>query len=128
MFNDFIKHYNIIRDILRDCFLYGCFSLDDLENKRNVSSRKVSYEIRRIQQYRLQTFCLFCRLRCSWKEMKPMISKRFTIEDIHEIRCINYEKTKYLSRSELIENTNKRAEAVIKRLAEMKKKKLSHTI
>lgn len=51
MFNDFIKHYNIIRDILRDCFLYGCFSLNDLENKRNISSRKVSYEIRRIQQY-----------------------------------------------------------------------------
>lgn len=52
-----------------------------------------------------------------------MISERFTIEDIHEIRCINYEKTKYLSRSELIENTNKRAEAVLKRLAEMKQKK-----
>lgn len=51
MFSDFIKHYNIIRDILRDCFLYGCFSIDDFENKRNVSSRKVSYEIRRIQQY-----------------------------------------------------------------------------
>lgn len=51
MFNDFIKHYNIIRDILRDCFLYGCFSRDSLESKRNVSSRKVSYEIRRIQQY-----------------------------------------------------------------------------
>jgi len=51
MFNDFIKHYNIIRDILRDCFLYGCFSRDGLENKRNVSSRKVSYEMRRIQQY-----------------------------------------------------------------------------
>jgi len=28
MFSDFIKHYNIIRDILRDCFLYGCFSRD----------------------------------------------------------------------------------------------------
>lgn len=51
MFSDFIKHYNIIRDILRDCFLYGCFSRDGLENKRNVSSRKVSYEMRRIQQY-----------------------------------------------------------------------------
>jgi len=62
------------------------------------------------------------------KEMKPMISERFTIEDIHEIRCTNYEKTKYLSRSELIENTNKRAEAVLKRLAEMKQKKLSNTI
>ncbi len=51
MFNDFIKHYNIIRHILRDCFLYGCFSRDGLENKRNISSRKVSYEMRRIQQY-----------------------------------------------------------------------------
>jgi predicted DNA-binding transcriptional regulator YafY len=51
MFSDFIKHYNIIRDILRDCFLYGCFSRDGLENKRNVSSRKISYEMRRIQQY-----------------------------------------------------------------------------
>ncbi|HBV85586.1 MAG TPA: WYL domain-containing protein [Desulfosporosinus sp.] len=51
MFNDFIKHYNTIRDILRDCFLYGCFSIDDLETKRNISPRKVSYEIRRIQQY-----------------------------------------------------------------------------
>lgn len=51
MFNDFIKHYNIIRDILRDCFLYGCFSRDGLENKRKVSSRKVSYEMHRIQQY-----------------------------------------------------------------------------
>lgn len=51
MFSDFIKHYNIIRDILRDCFLYGCFSRDGLESKRNLSSRKISYEMRRIQQY-----------------------------------------------------------------------------
>ena len=51
MFSDFIKHYNIIRDILRDCFLYGCYSRDGLESKRKVSSRKVSYEMRRIQQY-----------------------------------------------------------------------------
>lgn len=51
MFNDFIKHYNIIRAILRDVFLYGCFSREDLEGKRKLSSRKVSYEIRRIQQY-----------------------------------------------------------------------------
>jgi len=57
-----------------------------------------------------------------------MISERFSIEDIHKIRCINFEKTKYLSRSELIENTNKRAEVVIKRLAEMKQKKSSHSI
>ncbi|WP_027624565.1 helix-turn-helix transcriptional regulator [Clostridium lundense] len=51
MFNDFIKHYNIIRSILRDVFLYGCFSREDLGDKRKLSSRKISYEIRRIQQY-----------------------------------------------------------------------------
>lgn len=51
MFADFIKHYNIIRSILRDVFLYGCFSREGLEDKRNLSSRKISYEIRRIQQY-----------------------------------------------------------------------------
>jgi hypothetical protein len=51
MFNDFIKNYNIIRAILRDVFLYGCFSREDLEGKRKISSRKISYEIRRIQQY-----------------------------------------------------------------------------
>jgi predicted DNA-binding transcriptional regulator YafY len=51
MFSDFIKHYNIIRTILRDVFLYGCFSREDLEGKRKLSSRKISYELRRIQQY-----------------------------------------------------------------------------
>lgn len=51
MFSDFIKHYNIIRTILRDVFLYGCFSREELEGKRKISSRKISYEIRRIQQY-----------------------------------------------------------------------------
>ncbi len=51
MFSDFIKHYNIIRNILRDVFLYGCFSREGLEGKRELSSRKISYEIRRIQQY-----------------------------------------------------------------------------
>lgn len=51
MYDDFIKHYNIIRDILRDCFLYGCYSRNGLENKRNLSSRKISYEMRRIHQY-----------------------------------------------------------------------------
>ena len=57
-----------------------------------------------------------------------MISEHFSIEDIHKIRGINYEKTKYLSRIELIENTNKRAEAIIKRLREMKQKKPSFSL
>lgn len=51
MFADFIKHYDNIRSILREMFLYGCFSREDYENKKIGSSRKVSYEIRRIQQY-----------------------------------------------------------------------------
>lgn len=51
IFPDFIKHYDIIRSILRDVFLYGCFSKSDLENKNHGSSRKVSYEMRRIRQY-----------------------------------------------------------------------------
>ncbi len=41
MFPDFIKHYDMIRSILRDVFLYGCFSKSDLENKNNNSSRKI---------------------------------------------------------------------------------------
>ncbi|OOM05891.1 hypothetical protein [Clostridium saccharobutylicum] len=51
IFPDFIKHYDLIRSILRDVFLYGCFTKDDLENKNYGSSRKVSYEMRRIKQY-----------------------------------------------------------------------------
>lgn len=51
IFPDFIKHYDIIRSILRDVFLYGCFSKSDLENKKHGSLRKVNYEMRRIRQY-----------------------------------------------------------------------------
>ena len=51
MFPDFIKHYDTIRSILRDVFLYGCFSKSDLESKNKNSSRKISYEMRRIRQY-----------------------------------------------------------------------------
>lgn len=51
MFPDFIKHYDTIRTILRDIFLYGCFSKSDLENKNRKSSRKISYEMKRIKQY-----------------------------------------------------------------------------
>ncbi|ADL53082.1 helix-turn-helix transcriptional regulator [Clostridium cellulovorans] len=61
MFNDFIKHYDLIRSILRDVFLYGCFSREDYENKKIVSSRKVSYEMRRIQQYIEKDFIKFDR-------------------------------------------------------------------
>ena len=51
MFSDFIKHYDNIRVILRSIFLYGCFSLEGLEEKTTLSTRKISYELRRIRQY-----------------------------------------------------------------------------
>lgn len=51
MFPDFIKHYDMIRSILRDVFLYGCFSKSTLENKNKNSIRKINYEMRRIRQY-----------------------------------------------------------------------------
>ncbi len=59
MFTDFIKHYQLIRDLLRDCFLYGCFSREELEQKRQLSSRKISYELRRIQQYVTEEYVRF---------------------------------------------------------------------
>ena len=51
MFSEFIKHYNNIREILRDIFLYGCFSREALEEKNGKSTRKLKYEMRRIQYY-----------------------------------------------------------------------------
>ena len=57
-----------------------------------------------------------------------MISNSFSIDDIHNIRNENYEKTKHLSHSELIESTNTRAESMKKRLEEIKNKKVNETI
>ena len=52
-----------------------------------------------------------------------MISKDFTIEDIHQIRYESYEKRKNMSAKEIIEDTKKGAEDFKKRLAELKEKK-----
>ena len=52
-----------------------------------------------------------------------MISSSFSIEKIHNIRYANYEKTKHLSHSELIENTNARAKTMIAKLNEIKNKR-----
>lgn len=51
LFQDFTKHYENIRSILRDIFLYGCYTKSQLENQNKISSRKLNYEIRRIEQY-----------------------------------------------------------------------------
>ena len=52
-----------------------------------------------------------------------VISKNFTIDDIHKIRYENYEKTKHLTAEELIEKTRSEAKAGRELLAELKEKK-----
>ena len=52
-----------------------------------------------------------------------MNGTNFTIEDIHDIRYENYEKTKNLLPQELIEKTKKEAASGWARLAELKQKK-----
>jgi hypothetical protein len=49
------------------------------------------------------------------------ISSNFTIEDIHNIRYENYEKTKTMLPKELIEKTKRGAASGWARLAELKK-------
>ena len=51
------------------------------------------------------------------------ISSNFTIEDIHNIRYENYEKTKNMLPKELIEKTKKEAASGWARLTELKQKK-----
>ena len=49
------------------------------------------------------------------------VSPDFTIDDIHKIRFANYERTKNMTRQELIEHTRREAQPVLDRLSEMKK-------
>ena len=58
MFQDFIKHYEDIREVLRILFLYGCFSKENIQKQKKISNRKLSYELRRIKQYINKDF--FC--------------------------------------------------------------------
>ena len=51
-----------------------------------------------------------------------MISEKFTIDDIHQIRNENYEKTKDMSPEELIEYTRSEAEEIKKHLNALRKK------
>jgi len=53
------------------------------------------------------------------------ISSNFTIEDIHNIRFENYEKTKTMSPKELIEKTKREAASGWTRLIELKQKKVN---
>ncbi|WP_291300270.1 hypothetical protein [Desulfosporosinus sp. BICA1-9] len=51
-----------------------------------------------------------------------MGSKKFTIDDIHQIRYKNYENTKSLKPEELIEKTKCEAEESKKLIEELRKK------
>jgi len=51
-----------------------------------------------------------------------MISEKFTIDDIHQIRYENYEKTKDMKQEELIEKTRRDAEEGKRLLVELRNK------
>ena len=51
-----------------------------------------------------------------------MISEKFTIDDIHQIRYENYEKTKEMKQEELIEKTRRDAEEGKRLLEELRNK------
>jgi hypothetical protein len=52
-----------------------------------------------------------------------MVSEKFTIEDIHQIRNESYQKRKDMSPKEIIEDTKKGAEGFKKKLADLKVEK-----
>ena len=56
---------------------------------------------------------------------KPDISKNFTIEDIHKIREYNYGRRKDMSAKEYADDINKGAKKGIKRVEELKRKKVA---
>lgn len=51
-----------------------------------------------------------------------MISEKFTIDDIHQIRYENYEETKDMKPKELIDKTRREAEEGKRLIEELKKK------
>ncbi len=60
--------------------------------------------------------------------MNMHISEKFTIEDIHNIRYENYEKTKNMTPYELIQNTNNSANRITNKINEIRCKKAESNI
>ncbi|WP_026527779.1 helix-turn-helix transcriptional regulator [Butyrivibrio sp. VCD2006] len=54
--NYLIRDYENIRAILRDIYIYGCFSKDDFVEKLGISSRKYDKEQQRISAYLPENF------------------------------------------------------------------------
>lgn len=55
-----------------------------------------------------------------------MISQKFTIKDIHAIRYANYERTKNMTKEELINDSKKRAEKIKNKLEMLKKEAIQN--
>ena len=53
------------------------------------------------------------------------MNEKFTIEDIHKIREYNYERRKNMSAKEYADDINSGAKKGIKRVEELKKKKVA---
>jgi len=49
-----------------------------------------------------------------------IVKNNFTVEDIHNIRYTNYEKTKGMTRKEILEHTRKEAEYGLNQLKMLK--------
>lgn len=59
------------------------------------------------------------------KVKKPEFKDSFSVEDIHKLREYHYEKTKDLTREELINEINEKAEVIREKIEEKRKKKLT---
>lgn len=56
---------------------------------------------------------------------KPDFKDSFSVEDIHKLREYHYEKTKDLTKEELINEINEKADNVREKIAEKRKDKLT---
>lgn len=56
---------------------------------------------------------------------KPEFNDSFSVEDIHKLREYNYEETKDLTKEELINGINEKANIVREKIAEKRKQKLT---
>lgn len=56
---------------------------------------------------------------------KPEFKDSFSVEEIHKLREYNYEETKNLTKEELINGINAKANIVREKIAEKRKQKLT---
>lgn len=56
---------------------------------------------------------------------KPNLKNSFSVDDIHKIREYNYERTKDLTKDELITFVNSEADKIRKKINKSKRKKIA---